>query len=227
MKRLSILYLSVGVVILGLLLFHAGCTPPAEDNNNTPDSPSNPVPEDGSTDVPIEQTLSWQCSDSDGDELTYIIYFGESQAPPRVGSNQHASSYYPGPLDKQKKYYWKIVALDKFDSTSSPVWSFTTIGNENQPPSIPADPVPSDGEQQVSLLVNLQWSCTDPESDPLTYDVYFGITNPPALIDTGTNFNNYLVNGLDPNTIYYWKIVANDGHSHFTEGPPTIDKPIV
>jgi len=44
--------------------------------NHPPYAPSSPSPPDGETDAGINIILSWQCSDVDGDPLTYDIYFG-------------------------------------------------------------------------------------------------------------------------------------------------------
>ena len=44
----------------------------------------------------------------------------------------------------------------------------------NQPPSQPANPSPSDASTDQSVSSTLSWTCTDPEGDPLTYDVYLG-----------------------------------------------------
>ena len=57
----------------------------------------------------------------------------------------------------------------------------------------------------------LGWSCSDPDGDPLTYDVYFGTVNPPDTMvssnQTGTTFGT---SGLSGGTTYYWKVVARE-----------------
>ena len=73
-------------------------------------------------------TLSWSCSDPDGDPLTYDVYFGTTSNPPLVGSNQSNTNYDPGQLDNNTTYYWKIVAKDNQGGfTTGPVWSFSTV----------------------------------------------------------------------------------------------------
>ncbi|MCD4736948.1 MAG: hypothetical protein K8R53_12965, partial [Bacteroidales bacterium] len=47
-----------------------------------------------------------------------------------------------------------------------------------QPPSPPSNPSPVNGAIDQPINTNLSWTCTDPENDPLTYDVYFGQNNP-------------------------------------------------
>jgi len=56
----------------------------------------------------------------------------------------------------------------------------------------------------------LSWSCSDPENDLITYDVYFG-DNPPILVSNDQSENLFLVEAVENNTTYFWKIVAFDG----------------
>lgn len=107
--------------------------------------------------------------------------------------------------------------LNFYNGTS---W-FETCGNEikNQPPSAPCNPsIPNNGTNQP-LQLTISWECNDPENDALTFDVYFGTTNPPQLIKAGTSDPILEVNGLLPATTFYWKIVAFDGKGNTTTGP--------
>ncbi|MBL7104347.1 MAG: hypothetical protein ISS18_08445 [Bacteroidales bacterium] len=96
-------------------------------DNQAPNEPSNPKPEDGSVNISIDTTLSWSCSDPDGDALTYNIYFGTETNPPLIQTIHPDTFYFPGILLYDTTYYWKIVAYDiHWDSTEGPVWNFTT-----------------------------------------------------------------------------------------------------
>jgi uncharacterized protein (TIGR02145 family) len=90
----------------------------------------------------------------------------------------------------------------------------------NSPPDAPSDPAPPDGSSGQSPSVMLGWSCADPDSDALTYDVYFASSNPPDTMvsssQTGTTFG---ASGLSGATTYYWKVVARDTHADTTSGP--------
>jgi hypothetical protein len=61
--------------------------------------------------------------------------------------------------------------------------------------------------------VTLSYSCFDPDSETLSFDVYFG-TNPLSLSRVGpiaaTTITLY---GLTSNTTYYWKVVAHSSKS--------------
>ncbi len=111
--------------------------------NIAPNQPTNPSPTNGAINKSISSTLSWNCSDPNGDPLTYSVYFGTANNPPLVASNQSNASYNPGQLNNNTIYYWKIVAKDNLGATTSgPVWNFSTInatgggGNDVIPPKL-------------------------------------------------------------------------------------------
>jgi formylglycine-generating enzyme required for sulfatase activity len=133
----------------------------------------------------------------------------------RVG--QTATTVDLGTHANSTTYYWRIVAIDSHDhSTWGPLWSFTTI---NQPPNEPGDPMPENNATSQSINVDLTWTCSDPESDPLTFDVYFGTTSTPPLVNSGQTAVNYDPGALANSQMYYWQIVAHDNHDHSTLGP--------
>ena len=184
-----------------------------------PNPPSNPNPSHNATNVSINTDLSWECSDPNGDPLTYDIYFGTSSNPPIVNNGQSGTTYDLGTLEEETTYYWKIVAHDNHsNSTTGNIWIFTTIGPVNQPPNPPSNPNPSDNATEVSINTNLSWECTDPENDPLTYDIYFGTSSNPPIVNNGQSGTTYYLGTLEEETTYYWKIVAYDNHSNSTTG---------
>ena len=135
--------------------------------NIPPNSPSNPNPADGETDVSINALLSWTCSDPENDPLNYDVYYGDINPPPLVVSNQSSAIYDPVNIDFYTTYYWKIIAWDNRDaSNESPIWSFTTM--ENNPPITPAQPSgPIQGYTEQNLVYST--STYDPDEDQIYY----------------------------------------------------------
>lgn len=189
--------------------------------NDPPNTPSNPNPPDGATDVSTHIILSWIGGDPEGDNVTYDVYFGDSSPPSKVAGNQTATTYDPpGELQNDTTFYWQIIAWDEYGaSATGPIWSFTTEAQTNQPPYEPSNPVPNNGATDVSIYTDLSWSGGDPDGDNVTYDVYFGTNSPPPKVSDKQSSTSYNPNTLEFNTTYYWQIVAWDEYGLSTIGP--------
>jgi len=186
--------------------------------NNPPNIPSNPDPYDGELDVEIDAILSWNGGDPDGDPVTYDVYFGTTSPPSKQVSNQSSTIYDPGTMDNDKTYYWKIIAWDSYYASSEGAeWHFTT--EMNNPPNTPFNPDPYDGEIDVEINADLYWDGGDPDGDPVTYDVYFGTTNPPSKVTNNQSDNSYNPGTMDIDETYYWRIVAWDDNDASASGP--------
>ena len=173
-------------------------------------------PPDGATGVLLTSTLSWTAVDDPGDTITYDVYFGTTNPPPRQITNYTLTTYMPGLLTHATLYYWKVVARDNHGTqTIGPVLSFTTINN---PPQFTTYS-PSNGATGIALNRTLTWSASDPELDPLTYDIYFGTSSPPPLVISNQTTASYAPGQLSHATIYYWKVVARDSYGAETELP--------
>ena len=114
------------------------------------------------------------------------------------------------------QYYIRAYATNGLGTSYGNQLTFTTL--PNLPPVAPYSPFPENGSQNQSVSVVLSWSCSDPENDPLTYDVFFGAENPPTQVVTAIADTFYTQGNLNYNTTYYWKIVAHDDHGNSTEG---------
>ena len=193
--------------------------------NNPPNTPSDPEPEDGATEVDINANLSWSCSDPDSDTLTYNVYFEANDPTPDelVSENQTGTTYDPGTMSYNTHYYWRIEAWDEHGaSTMGSIWDFTTMSEPNNPPNTPSDPNPENGSFDVDVDADLSWSCSDPdEGDTLVYDVYLEADDPTPDIKVADDISEtwFDPETLERQTTYYWKIVAEDNHYAATEGP--------
>ena len=176
--------------------------------NHPPDSPSNPSPYDGETDVKINSMLTWQCSDLDGDSLTYDIYLGTSPNPPQVASGTASTSYNPGLLDYETTYYWKVVASDGRATTSGQTWHFTT--KANSPPTKPALSGPSSG--YTGYVLTFYALSTDQDGNRIKYGFDW---NNDGLADEWTDYyaagtEGSISHSWNSEGAYYIKVKAKD-----------------
>jgi hypothetical protein len=184
--------------------------------NQAPYAPDNPSPSNASGGVPVNTDLSWTCSDPNGDTLRYDVYFGASSSPPLVASDITVPTYDPGTMSPGITYYWKIVAKDIYNAeTPGPLWHFQT----NSLPNQPGNPNPINNSDGLPLNTILSWTCTDPNSDPLTYDVRFGTSSTPPIVSHNQTITTYNPGPLSYGTTYYWRIIAWDLNSGPRAGP--------
>jgi hypothetical protein len=191
-----------------------------EPLNLPPNEPKDPNPANGSVNVSITTQLSWVGGDPDGNNVTYTVFFGNATPPVMVSENQTNTTYTPGTLNYNTKYFWQILAWDNQSaSTLGDIWEFTTMAGTNSPPYTPNTPSPINGSTGISQNPTLSWKGGDPDNDTVLYDVYLGITTTPPLVSMKQNTTSYVPPTLAPSTLYYWRIIAWDSHNASTKGP--------
>jgi hypothetical protein len=133
------------------------------------------------------------------------------------GTGQYPSTIYG--LLPNTIYYVRAYATSNAGTAFGSTIRLTTNAIPNFTPLKPVIPVPANGATDVLISPALSWSCTDPDDDPLTYDVYLGTENPPVTKvssdQTGTTFP---VNELSNGVHYFWKVIAKDDHNNSTGG---------
>jgi len=95
-------------------------------DNFPPSQPSNPVPADWETDLPVDITFSWECLDPDNDQIYYDFYLGTDTIPSLKYEDLADNQIEIDSLDYNTTYYWKIVAADGEFYQTSQLWRFTT-----------------------------------------------------------------------------------------------------
>jgi hypothetical protein len=188
--------------------------------NHPPLTPNSSSPQNGIAGVDTGATLSWASGDTDpGDTVTYDIYFGTETPPPQVAAVEPLTSYDPGTMEHDTTYYWQVMARDNHgDSTSGPIWSFTT----NVLPYEPNSPDPGDSSIGITVNSLLSWTGGDPDAgDAVTYDVYLeaGDSLPDEQVSSNQSATSYNPTTMDHGAIYYWRIVSRDDHGDSTAGP--------
>ncbi len=97
-------------------------------------------------------------------------------------------------------------------------------GSGPLPPLAPSNPSPADQATNVTLKPTLQWTSEDPAALPMTYDLYFGTSANPPLLDSNqpaSGLTQYPIDyfQLAHGTQYYWRVVLKNAASLETSGP--------
>jgi hypothetical protein len=76
------------------------------------------------------------------------------------------------------------------------------------PPKAPSQPSPQNNAVLTKAVKILSWSCSDPDKHPLSYDIYFGKSNPLLKIATGIKDTFYTIPFEVDTGKYFWKVTA-------------------
>lgn len=101
--------------------------------NFPPFSPSAPEPQDWADDVSVDQLLTWTGGDPDqGDFPMYEVLFGLDQTHLELIQITDETESYPGQLDYDTSYFWRIVSRDRYQAeTRGPLWQFSTFSADD------------------------------------------------------------------------------------------------
>ena len=90
----------------------------------------------------------------------------------------------------------------------------------NQPPDKPQYISPEDWSKYIQPTNVFKWSCTDPESDSLTFDLWLG-ERETILLPVKRNISTFettLEDILEYKKGYFWQIYARDVAGNYTAG---------
>ena len=92
--------------------------------------------------------------------------------------------------------------------------------SENQPPAQFNLLTVGNTSTNIDLLPELSWeTAVDPEGDNVTYTVFLDTaTDPQSILMNGVTDTSFaIVERLELNTIYYWKVSATDSNDNTTD----------
>ena len=183
--------------------------------NGAPGAPALVFPTDNLICTNFNLEFDWNAvTDPEGDAVSYIIDIAtDANFDVVVFSALTTVTTQLFTLEKGVTYYWRVKVRDSEGNESgySETQSFITEPDAgiNTIPYPPTAVTPQDGAVISGNTVSLEWTATDADGDALTYDVYFGDTNPPILVSENQE-NSTLELSLSANTAYYWRLVVKD-----------------
>ncbi|MGF1586004.1 MAG: hypothetical protein ACFCUM_11810 [Bacteroidales bacterium] len=197
------------ILLLGIsfLLSIFSCT---KEENHAPSKPTSTIGTDNTCEV-LRPTLSWACTDEDGDKLYFTLMFGTSEGSlSELTTDQSSFTYtFTEELLPSTKYYWQIIASDGQDKTSGDVWKFSTVSNpiDVRVPSVPVLISPLTEQVRGSILFKWQGS-----EDDATVNYTLTINDVNVIENTvDTTFNFEVIEN------FKWFVTAYDDHGNSSE----------
>jgi len=165
-------------------------------SENTPPVINLNAPTDGTTIITVQPTLQWSAEDVDqGDTLTFAIFMDTNENPStQVLENATTKSFSTENLTEGVTYYWKVVADDGIDQTTSEIWAFYV--NKKPVASIIAESTSFREGEKISFDAS---GSTDEDGTLIAYNFIFGDGSNTGWIETPivehvfTSVGNYIV----------------------------------
>jgi PKD repeat protein len=155
-------------------------------------------------------TYSVSTNDPESDSLYYQFNWDDNTTSSWLGPYQNtvqcqASHSWASP----GTYQIRARAKDSYGHESN--WSADlSVEMMNRAPLVPSSPYPQNGATQVIRNLTIHWTCSDPDNDIVTYDVFFGTNSTPPQVVSHQSSRSFNQGILSNQTTYYWKIVAWD-----------------
>jgi hypothetical protein len=170
-----------------------------------PKTAYNPDPPDGAEFVDPNATFTWTGGFGAKLHTAYIGTSFDDVNNAEGGTPLATTSYSPGPLEREKVYYWRIDEFDPPSTHKGDIWSFTT-------PGAVGNAQPANGEVDVQMTSTLSWT---PADNAASHELYFG-TDRDAVNNATAASPEYVgpkalgSESYEPqlawNSAYYWRV---------------------
>ncbi len=166
-------------------------------------------PANGDTNTGYHVVFKWNtATDADKEHITYSLYADSNSNPTTLIANNLDTSFYAHYIKSFDKVYWKVIAFDGVNTTTSEIFSYTPVLQET-PTILLADEAINTGRK-----VTLQWTKATYATDiPVHYDLYLDTSpNPTTLVAPDLKESSYTITVNDLTSTYYYKIVSADNY---------------
>lgn len=199
-------------------------TAPPPAANKAPSTPIQSMPTNNQLCIDNTVQFTWNASiDPEGNAITYELQIAtNNQFTENLQTKTGSSTSTAVTFEKGVAYYWRIKAKDNKNASSSysSIFNFYTEGEgvSNHLPFSPGIVKPTLNATVQEATATLEWTASDVDNDPLTFDVYFDTVNPPVTKVAENQSETTLNVDLSPETDYYWKVVVKDDKGGETIG---------
>ena len=199
------------LLLLILLINVWGCSNPSQHVNHPPVINSVTASPPSIT-TSEKSTLSCVATDEDLDSLMYSwSYTYGTLTNTSTPITEWRAPDYPG------VFTCFVVVSDGGEAVDDSI--SIEVKYPNRSPLRPYNPQPSHGATNVSITPTLTWECSDPDGDPITYDILFGKLNYTELIILDHPMTSFSPDTLERGQYYGWYIRAKDDHGNYSVSP--------
>ncbi|WP_299012085.1 hypothetical protein [uncultured Polaribacter sp.] len=218
---------------LVFIIISSSCSSKADDessetlNGSTPTTPLLTFPTQNQLCIDNTLNFTWNAStNEDGSSIIYEFEIAtDNQFTNIVVTEIQTSLSKTVTLEKGFAYYWRVRAK----STKGIVGEYSIISqfyteevpNSNNLPFSASNIAPFvgqnfDGENNIDL----KWSASDVDNDPLKFDIYFGKDKAALdLIEEDMEETSLTVTADTRQTTYYWQVIVKDDKGAKTNSP--------
>lgn len=126
-------------------------------------------------------------------------------------------------LARNTPYSWFVTSKSSKSATTamSPTWKFYNSGSgATSYPPYPAEIISPTLGQKITAAngkLTLQWRGLDTDNDIVNYDVYFGTSNAPGILQSKLSETSLPNVAVNPATTYYWKVITRDAKGNSSD----------
>jgi hypothetical protein len=126
-------------------------------------------------------------------------------------------------LARNTPYSWFVTSKSSKSATTavSPTWKFYNSGSgATSYPPYPAEIISPTLGQKITAAngkLTLQWRGLDTDNDIVNYDVYFGTSNAPGILQSKLSETSLPNVAVNPSTTYYWKVITRDAKGNTSD----------
>lgn len=178
--------------------------------------------EPGANTTPTQSSVvfSWNpATDTESYELK-VINLNTQETVTQTGITSATATV---TLNRGIPYSWSVTSKNKGATTTvSDTWKFYLAGvgvtNYAPFPAAAVSPLSGTVVTPTNGKVTLSWETSDVEASPLTYTLFFDtVDGKQTPIDANKNLTSKTKEVVvNANTVYYWRVITNDGFNTST-----------
>lgn len=213
--RKALFYIAILILLLG-----CGKNSSAPDTAKIPTSAKLIFPfenflcNEGANITPTESTVLFEWKEGENTDKYELVL--KNLTTQKFTSYSTADTRIPIVLERLTPFKWYVVSKSNSvtDTAHSEIWKFYNAGPATTSyapfPAEILSPAMAETITTAADVISLDWVGSDVDDDIVGYDVYFGTSDSPPIIETDLKESILNNVSITPDTVYYWRIITKD-----------------